>query len=38
MLNADIGPLVNNRSMNNMDSFVKEAINNCAELLTAGEA
>ena len=35
--NTDIGPLVNNRSMNNMESIDKDGIKNGAELLTGGE-
>ena len=35
--NTDIVPLVNNRSMNNMESIVKDGIKNGAELLTGGE-
>jgi acyl-CoA reductase-like NAD-dependent aldehyde dehydrogenase len=34
---TDIGPLVNNSSMNNMDSIVKDGIKKGAELLTGGE-
>jgi acyl-CoA reductase-like NAD-dependent aldehyde dehydrogenase len=34
---TDIGPLVNNSSMNNMDSIVKDGLKKGAELLTGGE-
>jgi succinate-semialdehyde dehydrogenase/glutarate-semialdehyde dehydrogenase/succinyl-CoA reductase len=34
---TDIGPLVNNGAINNMESLVRDAVNNGAEVLTGGE-
>jgi acyl-CoA reductase-like NAD-dependent aldehyde dehydrogenase len=34
---TDMGPLVNERGLNNIESIVKEAVKEGAELLTGGE-